>query len=205
MGAQEVFRRRSDKFRTCEVKGVRISIGASDLSSASFTYNDMPKGKTDLGLDRFRLAAGDTQMIPVLREILAINPDIGIIATPWTAPPWMKSGESFTGGFLKRECYRVYAKYIVTYLKEMQSFGIRIKAITPQNEPLNLTDDPSMGMSGLSQRRVGRRRDTAIRRRRCLASLWWQAERNVQGRQKASRYQDLLYRAMGAGRGTIWR
>jgi glucosylceramidase len=130
---------------------LRISIGGSDLSSARYTYDDMPAGKPDLRLDRFNLSAGDTQMIPMLREILAINPDIGIIATPWTAPPWMKSSECFTGGFLKRECYQVYARYIVTYLKKMQYFGGRIKAITPQNEPLNLTDDPSMGMSAVAQ------------------------------------------------------
>jgi glucosylceramidase len=130
---------------------LRISIGASDLSSASFTYDDLPAGQTDPGLERFGLAAGDTQMIPILREILAIYPDIGIIATPWTAPPWMKSNQSLTGGSLRREYYQVYAKYIVTYLKKMRSFGIRIKAITPQNEPLNLTDDPSMGMSAVAQ------------------------------------------------------
>ncbi len=130
---------------------LRISIGASDLSSKRFTYDDLPKGNTDPGLEQFSLAAGDTQIIPVLREILAINPDIGIIATPWTAPPWMKSCESFIGGSLKREYYPVYAKYIVSYLENMRFFGIRIKAITPQNEPLNLTDDPSMRMSAVAQ------------------------------------------------------
>lgn len=130
---------------------LRISIGASDLSSTSFTYDDLPAGKTDLDLERFNLSAGDTQVIPVLREILAINPDIGIIATPWTAPPWMKSNQTFTGGSLKREYYHAYARYIVTYLKKMYGAGIKIKAITPQNEPLNITNNPSMGMSAVAQ------------------------------------------------------
>lgn len=130
---------------------LRISIGASDLSARIFSYDDLPVGETDLELDRFNLDVGDVQLIPVLKSILAINPEIRIIATPWSAPPWMKSNESFAGGKLKYECYQVYAKYLITYIKLLQSRGITINAITPQNEPLNTRNNPSMEMSAADQ------------------------------------------------------
>jgi glucosylceramidase len=130
---------------------LRISIGASDLSSKPFSYDDVSEGEADTGLDRFNLEAGDVQLIPVLKQILAINPDIRLIATPWSAPPWMKSNQSFVGGMLNHEHYQVYAKYIITYINRFRSNGITISAITPQNEPLNLTDNPSMGMSAAEQ------------------------------------------------------
>jgi glucosylceramidase len=130
---------------------LRISIGASDLSSAAFSYDDLPAGETDPGLERFDLEAGDVAVVPVLKAILAVNPDIRIIATPWSAPPWMKSNESFAGGRLRPECYETYARYFVMYIRQVRSRGIRIDAITPQNEPLNLTNNPSMGMSAVEQ------------------------------------------------------
>jgi hypothetical protein len=116
---------------------LRISIGASDLSSKAFSYDDVSEGEADPGLERFNLEAGDVQLIPILKQILAINPDIRLIATPWSAPPWMKSNQSFVGGALTHEYYQVYAKYIVTYINRFKYNGIIISAITTQNEPLN--------------------------------------------------------------------
>jgi glucosylceramidase len=130
---------------------LRISIGGSDLSSATFSYDDLPAGEADPGLHRFDLETGDVALIPVLQAILAIHPNMRIIATPWSAPPWMKSNQVFVGGKLKHEYYQLYAVYIITYIKHVQSRGIAINAITPQNEPLNITDNPSMGMSAAEQ------------------------------------------------------
>ena len=96
---------------------LRLSIGASDLSAHSFSYDDLPPGETDLELARFDITAGDADVIPLLQEIVALNPDIRIIATPWSAPPWMKTNNRFVGGTLKPECYPVYAQYFVKYIK----------------------------------------------------------------------------------------
>ncbi|HEY8929461.1 MAG TPA: glucosylceramidase, partial [Mucilaginibacter sp.] len=63
---------------------VRISIGASDLSSSDFTYDDMPSGQTDNSLTHFSIAQEMTDLVPVLKKIIAINPSIKILATPWT-------------------------------------------------------------------------------------------------------------------------
>ena len=130
---------------------LRISIGASDLSATCFTYNDIPKGQTDHALIHFNIAAGDSEIIPLLQEILHINPGIKIIATPWSAPEWMKSNQSFIGGKLKPDCYAVYAAYLVKYVLAMQENGIAIHAITPQNEPLNAKNQPSMLMEAGEQ------------------------------------------------------
>ncbi len=130
---------------------LRLSIGASDLSRVSYTYNDLLPGETDPDLERFNLAAGDIHVVPLLKAILAINPNVRIIATPWSAPPWMKTNESYIGGKLKLECYQVYANYVIKFINKMKSHGISINAITPQNEPLNPKNNPSMAMSAVEQ------------------------------------------------------
>ncbi len=83
-------------------------------------------------------------MIPVLKQILAIRPDIKILGSPWSAPKWMKTNNNVRGGSLKKECYDVYALYFVKYIQAMKKEGIAIDAITIQNEPLNSKNTPSM-------------------------------------------------------------
>ena len=84
-------------------------------------------------------------MIPILKEILAINPDLKIIAAPWTSPRWMKvnsmsdltAHNSWTDGHLSPSYYKTYAEYFVRFIQAFQAEGIRIYAVSPQNEPLN--------------------------------------------------------------------
>jgi len=130
---------------------LRISVGASDLDATVFTYDDPPKGETDFALKHFSLGQNLKDLIPVLQEIIAIQPKIKILATPWTAPVWMKSNANSIGGKLKLECYQVYAQYLVKYIQTMKSLGIVIDAITPQNEPLNPKNNPSLDMQAEEQ------------------------------------------------------
>lgn len=132
------------------VSYLRISIGASDLNSEVFTYNDMPSGQTDPALSQFSLTK-DQALVQMLKDILIINPNIKILATPWTAPVWMKDNGNSIGGSLKTEYYGTYAQYFVKYIQAMQSQGIRIDAITPQNEPLHPGNNPSMYMTAANQ------------------------------------------------------
>ena len=129
---------------------VRITIGASDLSSSDFTYDDMPSGQTDVNLTHFSISQEMTDLVPVLKKIIAVNPSIKILATPWTAPVWMKTGTTgnggFTGGSLNTAYYNAYANYFVKYIQAMAGQGITIYAITPQNEPLNANNNPAMTM-----------------------------------------------------------
>jgi glucosylceramidase len=130
---------------------LRISIGASDLNATPFTYNDLPAGQTDVSLDQFSLNPDTNDVIPMLKEILVINPQIKILATPWSPPTWIKDNNNFIGGSLKPDYYGVYANYFVKYIQKMKQEGISITAITPQNEPLHPGNNPSMFMSAQQQ------------------------------------------------------
>ena len=133
------------------VSYLRLSIGASDLDSEVFSYNDLPAGQTDLNLTKFSLAR-DVQLISMLKEILAINPNIKIMAAPWSPPVWMKDNGKSIGGSLKPEFYQVYSDYFVKYIQGMKKEGIVIDAITPQNEPLHPGNNPSLLMTSDMQR-----------------------------------------------------
>ena len=131
------------------VSYVRISIGCSDFSSTEYSLCDTP------GLENFRLHSDETQyVIPVLKEILAINPDLKIMAAPWTCPKWMKvkslservGYDSWTSGSLNPNHYQTYADYFVRFVQAFAAEGIPIYAVTPQNEPLNKGNCASLYM-----------------------------------------------------------
>jgi len=127
---------------------LRLSIGASDLSASPFTYDDSPGDST---LQNFTMDMEKVDLIPILQKIVALNPDIKIIATPWSAPAWMKTNNNLSGGSLKPECYDVYARYFVKYIQTMEAAGIPIEAMTPQNEPLNAYNNPAMVMQATEE------------------------------------------------------
>jgi len=133
------------------VSYLRVSIGASDLNASVFSYDDMPVGQTDPTLANFSLSLDTVDVIPVLKQILAINPNIKILGSPWSAPVWMKSNGSSVGGGLQTQYYGAYAKYFVKYIQAMQAKGIRIDAVTVQNEPQHGGNNPSMVMSSTEQ------------------------------------------------------
>ncbi|MBK7132305.1 MAG: glucosylceramidase [Bacteroidales bacterium] len=126
------------------VSYLRLSIGSSDLNSFTFSYNDLKENETDFELKKFSLSQDLKDVVPVMKEILSINPDIKILGSPWSAPVWMKTNNNIRGGALKKECYDVYARYFVKYIQAMKEQGITIDAVTVQNEPLNTNNTPSM-------------------------------------------------------------
>ena len=133
------------------VSYLRVSIGASDLNATVFSYDDMPPGQTDTALAHFNFSQDSIDLIPLLKEILSINPNIKIMGSPWSPPVWMKDNKSSVGGSLMPQYYSVYANYFVKYIQQMKSQGITIDAITPQNEPQHGGNNPSMVMSALQQ------------------------------------------------------
>ncbi len=134
------------------VSYLRISIGASDLDASVFSYDDLAKGETDVNLDHFSLDPDRTDLIPLLKEILDINPAIKILGSPWSPPVWMKDNGNSKGGSLLPQYYDVYARYFVKYIQQMKAEGITIDAITPQNEPLHPGNNPSMLMIAEQER-----------------------------------------------------
>jgi glucosylceramidase len=125
---------------------LRLSIGASDLNEKVFSYDDMPGGQTDPTLKHFDLGPDKADVIPVMKQILAINPGIKILGSPWSPPAWMKTNNDTRGGRLKPDCYPAYAKYLVKYIQGMKANGINIDAITIQNGPLHPGNNPSLLM-----------------------------------------------------------
>ena len=128
------------------VSYLRLSIGASDLNQRVFSYDDVPDRQTDVQLEHFNLSDDKINVIPVLKEILAINPEVIILGSPWSAPVWMKTNRNIQGGKLSPDYYSAYAQYFVKYVQAMAAQGIVIRAITIQNEPFNDGNTPSMQM-----------------------------------------------------------
>jgi glucosylceramidase len=133
------------------VSYLRISIGSSDLNDHVYSYDDLPPGQSDSDLAKFSLDPDRAELIPILKEILAINPKIEILGSPWSPPPWMKTNDNAKGGQLKPEYYQAYANYFIKYVEGMRAAGIKISAITVQNEPLNDKNTPSMLMSATEE------------------------------------------------------
>lgn len=128
---------------------VRISIGCSDFSLSEYSLCDTP------GIENFGLTSEETDyVIPVLKEILEINPELKIMGSPWTPPQWMKVNNltdlqpffSWTSGQLNPAYYSDYATYFVKWIKAMNQNGINIYSVTPQNEPLNRGNSASLYM-----------------------------------------------------------
>ena len=122
---------------------LRIGVGATDLDATVFSYEDKPR--------KFSLEPSKADLIPVLQQILTINPAIKLMATPWSPPTWMKDNGESKGGSLLEKYYTTYANYLANYIQAMEKEGIRIWALTPQNEPLHPGNNPSMYMSSQMQ------------------------------------------------------
>ncbi len=134
------------------VSYLRVSIGASDLDATPFSYNDLADStETDVEMKLFSIEKDREHLVPVLKEIISINPNIKIMGSPWSPPSWMKTNQHTKGGSLKPEYYSAYAKYFVKYIEAMASEGINIDAITIQNEPLHPGNNPSLLMKASDQ------------------------------------------------------
>lgn len=133
----------------------RLTIGASDFSSQPYTLDDMPVGETDPTLQHFNVTANLHDVIPTVREVLAINPTLRIIGSPWSAPAWMKTSDNLIGGELLESFESAYADYLVKYVDAYRSLGIPIYALTVQNEPgYSPATYPGMTMSAATRARL---------------------------------------------------
>jgi glucosylceramidase len=119
---------------------LRQPMGASDFVAGEFyTYDDVPAGKTDYAMHNFTVAHDRVRILPLLRQALALNPDLTVVATPWSPPAWMKTNGSLIGGRLIDDpaIYRAYAQYFVMFVQAYQQAGVPVHAVTLQNEPQN--------------------------------------------------------------------
>ncbi|MBQ7935249.1 MAG: hypothetical protein IJ333_02730 [Clostridia bacterium] len=110
----------------------RLSVGSSDYSAELYSYDDV---EGDVDLKYFSVERDEAYIIPMIQEILAINPDLKLFASPWSPPGWMKTGGNMCGGYMREEYLECYAEYYLRFLQEYDKRGIHISALTPQNEP----------------------------------------------------------------------
>jgi len=113
----------------------RLTIGASDFSLKPYTLDDMPAGEVDPTLKHFNIAPHLRDVILTVREALSVNPQLRIIASPWSAPAWMKTSTNLISGQLLEFYESEYADYLVKFVQVYRGYGIPIFALTVQNEP----------------------------------------------------------------------
>jgi glucosylceramidase len=134
---------------------LRVTIGASDFSLQHYTLDDMPAGDVDPQLQHFNVAVDQRNVIPVLHDILAIQPGVRIIASPWSAPAWMKTSANVISGTLLEPYEAAYADYLVRFVDAYRGYGIPIFALTVQNEPaFEPLTYPGMALSADARARV---------------------------------------------------
>lgn len=109
----------------------RCCIGSSDYATAMFSYDE---GAPDPTLARFSIDRDRAYVLPELLTARHINPELFILASPWSPPGWMKNGGSMLGGNIKPTNFAVYAQYLVKFLEGYKQAGVPINAITTQNE-----------------------------------------------------------------------
>ena len=138
---------------------MRIPMGSTDIALSVYSFDDMPVGQTDPTLANFSIAHDQTYILPLIKQAVALNPQMKLMANPWSPPGWMKdpasmSPVSMLGGTLLMTTTNetAFANYFVKYLQAYKAAGVNIDYISLQNEPLNVTTSyPSMGMSDTAQ------------------------------------------------------
>ncbi|MER5197133.1 ricin-type beta-trefoil lectin domain protein [Streptomyces sp. NPDC002755] len=127
---------------------LRNPMGGSDLARFGYTYDDVPAGRTDPALSQFSIAHDLADVVPLTRRARELNPALTVMASPWTAPAWMKDNGQLNGGWLKAENYGAYASYFVKYLQAYRDQGVPVAYVTAQNEPTCCSGYPSMSWNG---------------------------------------------------------
>ena len=112
----------------------RTHMNSCDFSLGSYSYAPVPD---DPALEHFSLEPDRSDIIPLIRDALQVSlSGFKLIASPWTAPPWMKTNHDWFGGSLKPEYYDTWALFFSKYVRAMQAEGVPVWAVTVENEPL---------------------------------------------------------------------
>jgi glucosylceramidase len=110
----------------------RTTVGASDYSVTAYSYDDT--SEPDPELKHFSIDHDKTYILPLLRSAQQVNPSLFYFSSPWSPPGWMKAGGSLLGGSMRKHYFNSYAQYFVKFVKGYAEEGVRIQAITVQNE-----------------------------------------------------------------------
>jgi len=112
----------------------RTTIHSSDFSSGSYTYIEDGDGD----LKTFSVEHDRKYRIPMIkRAIQAAGGQLPMMASPWSAPAFMKdSANMLQGGKLLPEYAAAWARYYTKFIDAYAAEGIPIWSISVQNEPM---------------------------------------------------------------------
>ncbi len=110
----------------------RTCVGSSDYSTKAYSYDESETPDTELS--KFSIAHDRQWILPMLREARRVNPDLFLLSSPWSPPAWMKDNNSMLGGTIRRRYLAHYARYLTKYVEAYAAEGVRIDAVTSQNE-----------------------------------------------------------------------
>ncbi|MFZ4723979.1 MAG: glycoside hydrolase family 30 protein [Paludibacter sp.] len=112
----------------------RTHINSCDFALSNYSYAPISGDKELL---HFSVDEDRNDIIPMIKDAMELSEDgFKIIASPWTAPPWMKDNNKWVGGKLLPAYYDSWALFFSKYLTEYKKEGINIWGITLENEPL---------------------------------------------------------------------
>lgn len=153
---------------------VRLPMGASDFSRSHYSYDDMPAGQADAALAHFSIDVDRAERLPVLKRALAINSELKLVGSPWSAPGWMKTSGSLIKGTLEREFYPSFAEYFARWIEAYGVEGLPIFAVTLQNEPHHEPEDyPGMRLTPPQRSElIGSHVGPLFARRGIVAQIW---------------------------------
>jgi glucosylceramidase len=144
-----IMRELFDPRRGLGLSYLRQPIGASDFVAGDhYTYDDVPAGQTDYRLKHFSIDHDRAEILPLLRQARVLNPQLQVMATPWSPPAWMKTSQSLAGGRFIDDprVYDAYGDYLVRFVRDYRRAGVPIDALTLQNEPQNRNPSGYPGM-----------------------------------------------------------
>ena len=111
----------------------RTHMNSCDFSLSNYSYSPV---EDDTELTHFSIQEDKDDLIPMIKDAMEISENgFNIIASPWTASPWMKDNNSWVGGKLLPKYYDTWALFFSKYLAAYKDEGIDIWGFTVENEP----------------------------------------------------------------------
>ncbi len=123
---RELFQPSEMGFSVC-----RLCVGSSDYATQLYSFNE---GPPDPEMRRFSIDHDREYILPMLKLGRSVNPDMFLLATPWSPPGWMKAGGSMLGGSMRKSSFPAYARYLAKFIRAYADAGVAVNALSVQNE-----------------------------------------------------------------------
>ena len=136
---EDTMRRLFDPNTGIGLSFLRNPLGTSDLARGNYSFDD-----TCCDVNDFTISHDLADVLPLTKRAKQFNPALKVMATPWTAPAWMKDNNSLNQGFLQSQYYTAYGQYFAKYVQAYQANGVPIDYVSVQNEPTCCPGYPSM-------------------------------------------------------------